>query len=120
MHQTPEVSFPSTKLEVEIVLPIPFSGSVLRAAFRCVRILLCESMKGLQDDNQATHQEISSNLFDLDHYLLHSSLYLAEADGFSAPDYAESRAISHHAQKLTQRVVCNNSHSYLLRYNHSR
>jgi len=31
MHQAPEVSFPSTNLEVKIVLPVPLCGSVLNA-----------------------------------------------------------------------------------------
>ena|SRR5216683_4266349 len=36
MHQAPEVSFPSTKLEVEIVLAVPFCWSVLVACARCI------------------------------------------------------------------------------------
>ena len=59
MHQASEVSFPSTNLEVEIVLAIPFG--VLKAVFRCLRILLCESMKGLHDDNQDARKDTSRN-----------------------------------------------------------
>src|SRR6266568_5903977 len=59
MHQTPQVSFPSTNLEVEIVLTIPFG--VLKAVFRCLRILLCESMTGQHDDKQAACKDTSQN-----------------------------------------------------------
>jgi hypothetical protein len=57
MHQTPEVRFPSTNLEIEVVLPIRFG--LLKAVFRCLRILLCESMKGLHDDNQDGRKDTS-------------------------------------------------------------
>jgi len=61
MDQTPEVSLPNTNLEIEIVLPIPLS--VLKAVFRCLRIWLCESMKGLQDDNRDARKDTSRNAF---------------------------------------------------------
>src|SRR4029077_2274314 len=61
MHQAPEVSLPSTNFRVEIVLPIPFG--VLKAVFRWLRTLLFESAKGLQDANQAAHQDISRKAF---------------------------------------------------------
>jgi hypothetical protein len=61
MDQTPEVSLPSTNLEIEIVLPIPFG--VLKAVFRCLRILLGESIMGLHDDNQDARKDTSRNAF---------------------------------------------------------
>jgi hypothetical protein len=63
MHQTPEASFPSANLEVEIVLPIPFSGSALKAGLRFVRMLLCDSIKGRCDDHQDAGKDASRNAF---------------------------------------------------------
>ena len=61
MHQTPEVSPPSTNLEIEIVLPIPFS--VLKDVFRCRRILVGESMMGLHDEKQDARKDTSLKAF---------------------------------------------------------
>jgi len=72
MQQTPEVSFPSTNLEVEIVLTIAFGGSVLKAASRYIGILLGESVKRMRDDDQATYQETSQIVVDLHHASFHS------------------------------------------------
>src|ERR1700686_1963683 len=65
MHQAPEVSFPSANLEVKIVLPVPFRGSLPGACSRRAGILLRESWNGLQGDNQTAHHEISRNVFDV-------------------------------------------------------
>ena len=59
------MDFPIANLEVKIVLPIPLRKSLLNARFRYVCILLRDSQKGLQDDNQAAHQEISPNVVDV-------------------------------------------------------
>src|SRR5216683_393027 len=120
MHQTPEVSFPTTNLEVEILLPIPFGGRVLKARSRCVRILLGESSKGLQDENQATHQEISSNVFDFHCYLLPFTSLSRQGGQLSALDHGRSCEARCHARKIARGVVCNNIHFDLLRYNHLR
>src|SRR6266566_2712556 len=95
MHQASEVSFPSTNLEVEIVLPIPFG--VLKAVYRCPRILLCESMKGLHDDNEAARKDTSRNAFQGVHECLR------------APG---------HAVRLARIVAYQNTHSRLIRYSH--
>jgi len=55
------MSFPSTDLEVKIMLPVSFRGSVLNAGARYIWILLSESLSRLQDDKQAAHQEASPN-----------------------------------------------------------
>ena len=67
------MNFPTAHLEVKIVPSIPFRRSVLNASFRRVRILLCHSMEGLEDDSQAEYHEISPNVFDHYHSLLSSS-----------------------------------------------
>jgi hypothetical protein len=92
MHQTPEVSLPSTNLEIEIVLLVP-GGRVLKAAFRCVRILLCDAMKGLHDDNQDARKDTSQNAFQHVHEF-------------------------GHAGRLTRIVAYTNSHFLVIRYSH--
>jgi hypothetical protein len=62
MQEALEVSFPSTNLEVKIVLTIPSRWRGLRVCPGCGWLLLCESMEGVQDDKQATEQEKSSQL----------------------------------------------------------
>src|SRR5580704_17972180 len=64
------VGFPNAEREVKIVLTIVLRRSVSEAHFRRVRSLLRESPKGLQDDYQDAHQEISLSLFELVHYQL--------------------------------------------------
>ena len=54
MQEALKMNFPTAHLEVKIVLPIPFG--VLKAAFRCLRILLRESLKGPHHDKQATRK----------------------------------------------------------------
>src|ERR1700676_2142209 len=61
MKEAPQVSFPSTDLEVKIMLPVSFCGSVLNAGARYIWILLSESLSRLQDDKQAAHQGASQN-----------------------------------------------------------
>src|SRR5260370_21210785 len=73
MQEPLQVNFPTAHLEVKIVSPIPFRRSVLNPSFRRVRILLCNSMEGLEDDSQAEYHEISPNGFDHHHSLLSSS-----------------------------------------------
>jgi len=43
MQESPKVSCPGTNLEVEIVLPIPLGGRLLKAGARSGRILLRET-----------------------------------------------------------------------------
>jgi hypothetical protein len=61
------MSFPSANLEVKIALPITLRGSGLSTCVRYGRILLCESVKWLQNDNQTARQEICSNMFERVH-----------------------------------------------------
>jgi hypothetical protein len=56
VHQTPEVSFPSTYLEVEIVLPIPRRGSVLKDCPRYIWIVPSESLSRQPEDKEAARQ----------------------------------------------------------------
>src|SRR6266853_4920910 len=71
MHQTLEVSLPSTNLEVKIVLPIVFCSILLKACPRRARIVLCESREGLQYGNQAAHEKTVPHVFEpVHHYLL--------------------------------------------------
>jgi hypothetical protein len=60
MHQTPEVSFPSTHFEVEIVLPVPLRGSVLKVCAGYIWILPSESLSRHPEDKEAAHQGASS------------------------------------------------------------
>jgi hypothetical protein len=83
MQEARQVSFPNTNLEVKVVSAIPFRERVLNAGFRCVGILLGESLKGLQDDNQAAHHEIRPKVFYVHPASTNSSVYPAEADGFA-------------------------------------
>ena len=57
------MNFPSADLEIKIVLPVPFGGSLLSACCRRAGILLCKALKWLQGDNQVAHQEINLNAF---------------------------------------------------------
>jgi hypothetical protein len=68
-------------------------------------------MMRLPNDNQATHQKTSSNVFDV-HLFLVSFVSLSRRDDndLSALDHPESRASRSHARKLNQPVVCHNSH----------
>src|SRR6266849_5019634 len=71
MHEARYVSLPSTNLKVEVVLPIPFCGGVLKACSRRICVLLCESLKRLHDDNQTAQHEICAKMF----YVHHCSLW---------------------------------------------
>jgi hypothetical protein len=54
------MSFPSTDLEVKVMLPVSLRGSVSNACARYIWFLLSKSLR-LQDDNQAAHQGASPN-----------------------------------------------------------
>jgi len=71
MQKARYVSLPSTNLKVEVVLPIPFCGGVLKACSRRICVLLCESLKRLHDDNQTAQHEICAKMF----YVHHCSLW---------------------------------------------
>ena len=71
MIEALQVNFPTTHLEIKIVLSIMLRGSLSNASFRYVRILLCETLEGQQDDNQAAHHKIDPNTFERVHYCLH-------------------------------------------------
>jgi hypothetical protein len=60
--------FPSTYLEVKIVLAIPIRGAVLSAVSEGVCVLLRERLNGPKEDNQAPEGEISPNVFKRVHY----------------------------------------------------
>ena len=90
------MNFPGTRLKVKIVLSISFHGTVLNAGLRRVWILLREPLRGLQDESEAANQEIGSNIFDVHR---HPFKFACCAN-------------------LTWLVVCHNSHSSLLRYDH--
>src|SRR5436309_1247487 len=63
------MSFPSTDLEVEIVLPILLLENLI-VCFRRTCIRLSEPRNWLQDNNQATRQKTSPNLFKHAHHCL--------------------------------------------------
>src|SRR5712671_3281352 len=70
MIEALQANFPGADLEVKIVLPIMLRARLLNTSFRCARILRCESLKRLQNGNQAAHHEISPNVFNVHPYLL--------------------------------------------------
>lgn len=65
-----QMYFPGAQLEIKIMLPIPFRNGLLNAGFRRARILLGQSLKRLQADNEAAQHEKSMNVFDVHHYPL--------------------------------------------------
>jgi hypothetical protein len=61
------VNLPGTNLEIKIVLTIRFRGSGLKAGFRCLGVLLCNSLQRLKYDGQAACDKKSPNVFEVHH-----------------------------------------------------
>src|ERR1700722_4370014 len=73
MHKAFKVNLPTAHLEIKIVSAILFCRSRLNAAFRCLWILLRESLKGVQEDKHTAHRKIIQNALDVHHSLLDNS-----------------------------------------------
>jgi hypothetical protein len=61
MQQAPEVNFPSTDLEVKIVLAIPFPGRSLQSGLRRAGFRLSPEVSRVRSADQSIQQQEPSN-----------------------------------------------------------